>query len=51
LKGCWAKKKVDLNDKTMTKKYFFLMTNVLSSAKVESLKRGVKAFTSSVFES
>jgi len=51
LKGCWAKKKVDLNDKIMTKKYFFLMTNVLSSAKVESLKRGVKAFTSSVFES
>ena len=51
LKGCWAKKKVDLNDKIMTKKYFFLMTNVLSSAKVESLKRGVKAFTSSAFES
>jgi hypothetical protein len=50
VKGCWAKKQTDLNDKMMTKRYFFLMIDILNIAKVESLKRTVKAFTSSAFE-
>jgi len=41
--GMLSKETHRVNNTTVTKKYFFLMTNTLSSVKVESLKRIVKA--------
>ena len=37
LKGCGAKRLIEIEDKFMIKKYFSLMSTILSGIKVESL--------------